>query len=167
MANGIYERQGNIRIDGYGYAGRGQSLSVPVIEEIMQEFVAGGVGGTLEIPMGRVANMESTFTIRTHEPKPYQTFGKNNLSVKYMASAVDDDGVERPIRYEMRGRITKIEEAEKSPEGEHTFTMRMHVTSYGKFVDDEEAIFIDIKAVIFRPDGKTDVWESMRKSLGI
>ena len=167
MANGIFERQGVVFVDGYGYAGRCMSFTVPVVEEVMQEHVAGGYGGTVEIPMGRVASMESTMTLKTHDRQLHKAMSKPDVSIKYRASAVDDDGTEHSIRYELRGRLSRWEEAEKTPEGEHTVSLRMHVTSFAKFVDDEEVFFIDIKALVYRPDGSDDVWENLRKSLGL
>lgn len=167
MADGIYERQGTLSKDGFGFAGQITEFTPPVVEEIMQEHNAGGLGGTLEIPMGRVANMEATWTLKTHAADAYKGTAKNNVSVKYRASGVDDDGNEVPIRYELRGRITRIEESAKTPDGESTITERMHVTSYIKYVNNEEVRAIDIKALIFRPDGQTDIWEGMRKSMGL
>lgn len=167
MANGVFERQGTLWKDGYGFAGKATEFTPPVIEEVMQEHNAGGVGGTLEIPMGRVSNMEATWTLKTHDADAYKGAHRNNVSVKYRASAVDDDGNEMPIRYEIRGRITKSEEAAKSPDGESTITERMHVTAYSKYVNNVLVREIDIKALIFKPDGQTDIWDGMRKSMGL
>ena len=167
MANGVFERQGTFWKDGYGFAGKSTEFTPPVVEEIMQEHNAGGVGGTLEIPMGRVANMEATWTLKTHDGDAYKGTNRNNVSIKYRASAIDDDGNEIPIRYELWGRITRFEEPSKTPDGESTINERMHVTKYIKFVNNEQVRLIDIKAVSFMPDGQTDIWADMRRSMGL
>lgn len=167
MANGVFERQGTFWKDGYGFAGKATEFTPPAVAELMQEHNAGGVGGTLEIPMGRVENMESTWTLKTHDSDAYQGTHKSNVSVKYRASGVDEDGNEVPIRHELWGRITRTEESAKTPDGESTITERMHVTKYIKFVNNEQVFLIDIKRPSFMPDGKTDVWADMRRSMGL
>ena len=167
MANGVYERQGVISKDGYGFAGNSTEFNTPPIEEVMQEHNAGGTGGTLEIPMGRVSNMEATWTLKTAHADAYKATHRNNVGIKYRASAVDEDGNEVPIRYELWGRITRREESGKTPDGESTITERMHVTAYKKYVNNEMVTEIDIKALVFKPDGGEDIWSGMRKSLGM
>ncbi|MTI13426.1 phage major tail tube protein [Sansalvadorimonas verongulae] len=157
-----------VSLDGYGYAGTVQSHTPPAVEMVVQEHTAGGLAGTDEILMNKVASMEATTVIKTHDEKLSSVLGRGDVSQKVRGNLKDEDGNDIAVMYEYRGRVTRIEEAEMSGgDGEHTITYRQHITKYTKSINGVPVFSVDIKAVSLKPDGKTDTWEQYRKNLGI
>ncbi len=155
-----------LSVDGIGYIGKLQTFTPPVIEEVVEEYTGGGLGGTIEVPMDRVGIVESTWVVSTHELSLTNVIMKNDVPVSIRGYAVDITGARVPVKYEMRGRVTRYDEGDATPAGENTVTQRMAVMKYTKTVNNEEAIHFDNLARVLRFGG-IDIWEDVRRALGI
>ena len=156
----------NLFADGYGYAGEVQSLTPPIIEEVVEEFSGGGFGGVIDIPMDRVNKPEASWVVTKHDENLPSLIGRNNKPVKFRCLAVDEDGNRIPVHYEMRGRVTSHDEGELTAGGTNAITQRMSVQKYTKTVNGVEVLHLDIKGRILRFNG-VDVWADARRALGI
>lgn len=53
----------NLFVDGTGYAGRIKEFKPPKVEPTSQEYLAGGMAGKIDLPMGAVEKLETEFTL--------------------------------------------------------------------------------------------------------
>lgn len=97
-------------VDGRGYAGLASAIEVPKVEQVMRDYSAGGMGGGIEVPMGRLEKLTATITFQGFAPELYTHFGIAEgavLPFTVRGSAEDGNGTTHSHVVKMRGLIKK------------------------------------------------------------
>ena len=157
----------NLFLEGEGYLGKVEEVTLPNLTWKIEEFQGGGMIAPLSARMG-LEKLSTSFVIKSFETKALKCIGganQNNLSLTFRGALSDADGV-RHIRCEMRGIASSIETAAIKVGESSAITFNMDL-SYIKFLENNQNIYeIDIKNHVFKT-GDVDYLADERKALGI
>lgn len=67
----------NLFVDGRGYAGQIEEITLPKLTPTLQEYKAGGMSAPIDIPMGSHEKMEADFTLKSFDPEILKLFKVN------------------------------------------------------------------------------------------
>lgn len=157
-------------VDGQGYAGRVDELTLPKLTRKMAEFRAGGMNAPFEIDMG-MEKLEAEFTLAEYSEDVLKLWGvKNNaqLGLRFKGSIEADDGSAAVTAIEviLRGRWREVDMG--NWKGGDSATMKVAVAvSYYRFTSNgEDIIEIDVLNLVEKVDGKDRLAEH-RKAIGL
>lgn len=98
----------NLFVDGRGFAGRVNELTLPKLAPILQEYRAGGMSAPIDVPMGSHEKLEMELTLNGFDGHILKLFKVHLGSlVPFTARGVtaDDDGAKHSMVVTMRGLI--------------------------------------------------------------
>ena len=119
-------------VDGFGYAGNADSVQLPTVEVIKEDYRAAGMDGSIALDMGLSA-MECSFTLSSFDANALATWG---LGEGYMVPVIvrgalesTNGNVEQVVAY-MRGTIRSVTPSEFTPGAKATLAFVMDVREY-------------------------------------
>ncbi|MDE1170934.1 MAG: phage major tail tube protein [Verrucomicrobium sp.] len=154
-------------IDGKGYAGNIDELTLPPLTTKMEDFRAGGMDSSIAIEMGQ-EKMEFKFTLSAYEPAALALWGVGEgSSVPLVArGAVQNlDGTVEPVIVTMRGTIRSIEPAawQAGNKSSVPFTVDLRAYKY----EQNGVVIHDIDVVnMIRLVNGVDALQSQRDAIG-
>lgn len=102
----------NLFIDGRGYAGRVEEVQLPKIEEESEDYKAGGMLGSVKIPMG-LKGLEMEFTLAEFSVDVLDQWGVadiGGIGARFLAAAVAGDGTGTDaIEISVRGKWDSLD----------------------------------------------------------
>lgn len=169
MAFGDILQDINLHIDGEGFAGRIGELTLPKIAPKVMEYIAGGMGGPIDIPMGTLEKMEAEFTLKGANADVLALLGirpglEKPFSVRGVT--VDSSGVQKPVKVDMRATVRDIDFGAWKPGEETTTKISVTVNRYEYQRDGQQLILHDVLTRELIING-TDQTADMRAALGL
>ncbi len=159
----------NLFVDGNGYAGVVEELTVPKLSVKMDDHYAGGMDAPIALEMG-MEKLECDFTLCEYDPAIINLFGlRDGAQVGLtLRGGLDNEDVNTvtPVVVSLRGAWKEIDlgswkAGEKAP-------LKVSVTLryYKLEIDGTELVEIDVNNMVRKING-TDQLESMRSAIGL
>ena len=161
-------RNMNLFVDGRGYAGRVEEVSLPKLTLVTEEYRGGGMDAPVEIDMG-LEKLECDFTTSAIDADLLKAWGVSHgalLPAAFRGALVSEDGTVRGVEARVRGYVREIDwgtwkSGEKAP------LKCMMSVRYYRFTHDGDVIHeIDVENMK-RIVAGTDQLEAQRQALGI
>ena len=146
----------NLFIDGRGQAGQIEEYTLPKISVVMMEIGAGGMGGTIDVPMAQIEKMETEFTLNSVGGDTYKLLTVVNgatIPVTARAVAQDDDGTKHAFVARMRGIVKEPDQGSWKRGGDAKQKVAMTLRSYQLLRDGEELFYADPVNMVMRVNG--------------
>jgi uncharacterized protein len=167
MLNSVILKNFTLSVDGEGYAGRIEELTLPKLTIKTEEFRGGGMDMPIEIDMG-MEKMECDFTLTEYSGEVIRRFGLapgNDVPLTLRGAAEAEDGTVFPITVEVRG-IWKEVDMGTWKAGEKAIMKVMVACRYYKYTEDgTDLIEVDLENMKRIVNGE-DQLEAMRGALG-
>ncbi|ABB56780.1 phage major tail tube protein [Synechococcus elongatus] len=158
----------NLFVDGRGYAGVIEQLTLPKLTTQMEEYRGGGMDAPVEIDLGQ-EKLECTFQLFEYDPNVVRLWGLADgaaTQVTARGGLRRDGEAAVPIVVNMRGVVKEMDAGDWTA-GEKTSGQFMMALRYIKVaIDGQELIEVDVVNMI-RKVGGTDQLESIRAAIGI
>jgi len=155
-------------VDGRGYAGNVEELTLPKLTLKTEEFRNGGMDAPIEIELG-MEKLECEFTLTRFDSSVLKLFGLSSgrtVPLTIRGAIVSDDGTQNAIVVNLQGIIREMDLGNWKP-GEKATLKIMTALRYYKLTHSGEVIHeIDIPNMV-RTIGGVDQLNSMRNALGI
>ncbi|ATW34498.1 phage major tail tube protein [Candidatus Williamhamiltonella defendens] len=159
----------NLYIDGKGYAGVIEEITLPKLTLKSEEFRGGGMDAPIKIDMG-MEHLETGFTLKVFDKSTLTHYGLGNGHRVIMTIRggmySDEDGAQFPVVIKLQGMITEMDfgtwKAGESGSVKATVSLRYyHLTING-----EEVHEIDINNMVRKIDG-VDYLAQTRRNIGL
>ena len=157
----------NLFVDGRGYVGLIEDITLPKLSATMTELQSGGMDVPLDVEMG-MDKLECSFNLFEYDVNVIKQFGLGNgaqvpLTLK---GAMDDEEKVIPIVITIKGAWKELDfgnwKAGDNPKLGVTVSLRY----YKLEIDGKPMVEIDVANMIRKIDGK-DQLESTRSAIGI
>lgn len=168
MAASDIRKNLNLFVDGRGYAGQVESVSVPKLQLKTEDFRGGGMNMPIELTLG-MEKLEGSFVLVSYDRDVLSLFGvtEGNTVPFVVREALESyDGTITPAVHTMRGKIKEIDSGESKPDTIPKLTVHMALNYY-KLVHGTTTVHeIDAINMIQVVNG-TDTLTAMRSALGM
>jgi hypothetical protein len=158
----------NLFVDGRGYAGDVEELSLPALTMKTEEFRAGGMDAPVEVEMG-MEKLECEFTLTKFDREVLKRFGLGTGQVTQLTMRghiESDDGATAPVIVNLRGKVREIDFGAWKP-GEKATLKAVIALRYYKLTHSGEVLHeIDVPGMK-RVIGGIDQLAAQRASLGV
>ncbi|MFD2179543.1 phage major tail tube protein [Veronia pacifica] len=160
----------NLFIEGQGYAGVVEELTLPKLSRKTEEYRGGGMNGEVEIDLG-MEKLEMEFTLREYSREVLEHWGVCDLAgvgLRMLGAAVRDDSTceTGTIEVVVRGRWRELD-FDSAKSGEMGTMKVMVAVSYYKYLINGDAVIeIDHANMIEKVNG-IDRLEGQRKALSM
>ncbi|MCF6775996.1 phage major tail tube protein [Thiotrichales bacterium 19X7-9] len=152
-----------VYLDGYGYLGEASEVQLPKITLKTAELSAAGISGIIEVDLGKVEKMESSFKLKGVHIKPINALGLGNSIPLILRAAIKNaDGTIKQIIIEMRGLIKEIDHGTFNSEDMGETSVLMSVHYYRLSEDNEDIIEIDPMNNIRKINGENSLADSIK-----
>lgn len=159
----------NLFVDGRGYAGQIEEITLPKITSTMQEYKAGGMSAPIDIPMGGHEKLETDFTLRSFDPDVLKLFNVNMGSeVKLTArgAVTTDAGKIKAVIVKMEGLIKEFDMGAWKAADELKLKVSMSLKYYKLEFDKKDIIESNPEKMELKVNGK-DLLADTRTALGL
>lgn len=157
----------NLIIDGRGFAGLFDEITLPDIEFVIEDHRAGGMDGSAPIELGQEA-MELSFVASEHSPYHYKLTGlqnQNAVPLTFRAAMVDDTET-WPYVIKCSGMIKSLSLGTIQNGQKNNLEVTMGLRFFELSINSEELMHIDVTNMIRRIGG-TDHLQAQREALGL
>ena len=155
-------------IDGRGYAGNVEELTLPKLSMKTEEFRAGGMDAPIDIEMG-MEKLESEFTLTRFDKEVLKLFGlapSKQIPFTIRGAVVSDDGTQTAVIVNLQGNIKEMDYGSWKPGDKSTLKLAISVRYY-KLTHGQDIVHeIDIPNMV-RIIGGVDQLAKTRNALGI
>jgi len=163
-------KDGNLFVEGGGLAGRFQDLTPPKLSKKMEEIMAGGMLGAVDIEMA-IEKLTCSFTLYEWNKeilKQYGVVGNASIGLRFMFALERDDasGEVTPVEIVFRGKIQELD-FNTFKKGDMTpLKVEMTGSYYRIDFDGETLIEIDMVGMVQKVNG-VDVLADRRAAIGV
>lgn len=151
-------------VDGVGKAGKVTEGAPPKVALLVEEHIAGGMGGSVDIMMGAVEKMETTVTMSGVEADYYRHIG-STIGMTYRGTTNDGE-TEQAVIHQMRGLVREADGDAMKRKDKGSTKNTMTVEYYKLTIGGVVIMEVDVMGKKFIVDGK-DLWAQQRANLGI
>ncbi|MGI1678975.1 MAG: phage major tail tube protein [Cellvibrionaceae bacterium] len=155
-------------VDGRGFAGNVEELTLPKLTLKTEEFRNGGMDAPIEVEMG-MEKLESEFTLTRFDKNVLKLFGlaPGQLTPLTIRGAViSDDGTQTAVVVNLQGIVREMDPGNWKP-GEKATLKIMMALRYYKLTHGGDVVHeIDIPNMV-RTIGGVDQLSAVRSALGI
>lgn len=160
----------NLFLDGESYAGRATEIGLPKLARKMEDFIAGGMAGPIEIDMGQ-EKLEGEITLAEFSRKVLDTYGvtsADGVTMRFRGAAVNDGTTSATdaIEIVMRGRFKDIDMGTVKNADNSEMKLSYALTYYKYVLNGEDIIEIDMLGMILMVNG-VDRLEEQRNALAL
>jgi len=154
-------------VDGRGYAGRVDEITLPKLAIKMEEYRAGGMDVPIEIDLG-MEKLEAEITFSEYDPELFRLFGiMDNSTVNFtLRGGLQGTGDAQPVVVNLRGKIKELDSGSWKAGDKATLKCMISIFYYKLTIDRRELIEIDAENMIRKING-VDQLSSMRQALGV
>lgn len=156
----------NLYVDGRGYAGNVDEMTLPNLAIVGEDYRAGGMDAPVEVDMG-MEKLESTFVLSKFDADIDRLFSSPGFIALTFRGAVESlDATVRPVVVKMSGKIHGIETGTATPGTKATKTYRVPLVRYSYTLDGVAVHDIDVlnmKRII----GGVDRLAEQRRAIGL
>lgn len=161
-------RNFNLYVDGRGYAGRVDEVSLPKLVVMTEEHRAGGMDLPVEIDLG-MEKLELAFTLSAFDADVLRQFGLApgaSVPATIRGALQDEDGTVKPVVVNARGILREVDPGTWKPGEKATLQGVLALRYYKLTIDGDEIHEIDAENMV-RKIGGTDQLVEVRKALGV
>lgn len=158
----------NLFVDGRGYAGQIDEYNAPDLSITTEDYRAGGMDAPIAIEMGQEP-LETSFSLIAYDADVLALWGvAEGASVPFIVRGALEsfDGTVKPVRHEMRGKITSIGRGTWAPGQKPALTITMRLSYYKEVHDGSTLHEIDVENMIRIVNG-TDRLAAQREAIGL
>ena len=161
-------RNFNLFIDGRGYAGEANMVTLPTLAVKTEAYRAGGMDAEVDIDMG-MEKLEASLELSGIDRDLVRQWGLsegNQIPLTVRGALRDDDGTTTPVVVNLRGQVKQLDWGDWKA-GESVPIKAMISVRYYKYVDNGDTLIeIDVENMVRIVDG-VDQLAEMRAALGI
>jgi P2 family phage contractile tail tube protein len=156
-------------VDGRGYAGKVEEITLPKLTVKTEEYRAGGMDVPISIDMG-MEKLETDMTFSDYDSEIFKLFGiiSGNLVALTLRGALQEpdktDAI--PVVLHLRGTIRELDFGTWKAAEKATLKMAMDLRAYKLTYNNADIIEIDAENMIRKIDG-TDQLATFRTALGL
>ncbi len=158
----------NFFVDGVGFTGRAEEITLPKVTHKMEEYQGAGMLAPVEIDLG-LEKLEMDFTLKEFSPEIIKQMGTglSGVACRWVGAAVsDDDHSTDAIEIHARGRFRE-QDLGTSKMGEAAALKAAMALTYFKYVlNGETLIEVDSVNMVYVVDG-VDLLEQQRSALSM
>lgn len=160
-------RNFNVMIDGFGYGGRADEVTLPTLSIATEEHRAGGMDSPVEVDMG-MELMESTIVLSDYDEAVIAGFGLLGAGVPItLRGAIQRQGeAAQAVVIKMLASLKSREVGTWTTNGKHTTTLTYSVRKYSEAINGVEYVNIDVENMVRVING-VDQLATQRAALGI
>jgi P2 family phage contractile tail tube protein len=158
----------NLYVDGRGYAGNVDEVSLPILNIVGEDYRAGGMDAPIEIDMG-MEKLEATFKVSKFDRDLIAKWGVavgGTIPLVLRGALESLDGTVQAVVVKLTGRIHSMEVDTVTPGAKAAMTFRFAATAYSYQQDGETLIDIDVRNMK-RIIGGVDRLAAQRKAIGL
>lgn len=157
----------NLIVDGHGFAGKFDEVTLPDITLVTEDHRAGGMDGSVPLDVGQ-EGMELSFVASEHSPYHYKLIGlqnQNAVPLTFRAAMVDDTEV-WPYIVKCSGMITGLSLGTVQNGQKNNLEVTMGLRFFELTINQEELVHVDFPNMIRRIGG-IDQLQEQRAALGL
>lgn len=147
-----------------GYAGRCDELKLPEVALATEEYRAGGLGGTVDLPMGHLEKMEAEMMLSGLDPEYTRVLGQEDGALTFRGS-IGDGFTEGEAIFEMRGFFKKAAFGDLKTGDKGSTRLTCNVRYFKATIADVVVLEVDIINKRWVVDG-VDRFAAQRAALG-
>jgi P2 family phage contractile tail tube protein len=154
----------NLYVDGRGYAGNAEEVTLPNLNITGEDYRAAGMDAPVEVDLG-MEKLELSFKVSKWETELEGLFGQL-INATFRGAVEDLDGTVKACVIKMRGKIHAIERDSVTPGAKVGNSYRMPLVSYSYSLDGVTVHDIDVvnmKRII----GGVDRLAAQRRAIGL
>lgn len=157
----------NLFVDGRGYAGRVDEVTLPKLSIKTEEFKGGGMDVPIELDMG-MNKLECDLTISEYDPEIVKMFGLRSGAQVPLTLRGGLDGEEgvSPVVVTLTGAWRELDFGGWKPGEKAPLKVSVAVRYYRLEIDGQELVEIDAENMVRKING-TDQLEAIRGALGM
>lgn len=157
----------NLFVDGRGYAGRIDEITLPKLTVKTEEFQGAGMSAPVEIDMG-MEKLEMDMTFSEYDPELFKLFGLTNGSeVAFtIRGALEGNGTTIPVVINARGYFKELDFDSWKPAEKATLKCSVACNYYKLAIDGVELIEVDPINMIRNVNG-SDQLSKLREALQV
>ena len=157
----------NVYVDGRGYAGRVDEITLPKLTIKTEEYQGAGMSAPVEIDMG-MEKLELDLTFSEYDPELFKLFGLTNGSefALTLRGALQGTGETSPVVINVRGYFKEMDFDSWKPAEKATLKCSVACNYYKLTINDTELIEIDPVNMIRNVNG-IDQLSEIRQALQI
>jgi len=154
-------------VDGRGYAGRVDEITLPKLSIKTEEYRGGGMDVPIDIDLG-MEKLEAEITFSEYDPELFRLFGiMDNSTVNFtLRGGLQGTGDAEPVVINLRGKIKELDSGSWKAGDKATLKCMIAIFYYKLTIDRRELIEIDAENMIRKING-VDQLSSMRQALGV
>lgn len=154
-------------VDGRGYAGRVDEITLPKLSIKTEEYRGGGMDVPIDIDLG-MEKLEAEITFSEYDPELFRLFGiMDNSTVNFtLRGGLQGTGDAEPVVVNLRGKIKELDSGSWKAGDKATLKCMISIFYYKLTIDRRELIEIDAENMIRKING-VDQLSSMRQALGV
>ena len=159
----------NLYFDGNDFVGEVQELTPPKVTPKFREYMAGGMGATIDIPTGEVEKLESDFTLNSVSRtvlKQLKVVPGSTVPFEFRGATVSQDGTKGRVIVTQRGLIKETDYGSWKPGEDTSLKIGMTLDYYRLSIDGEVIHEIDPVNFVCVING-VDQTAELRAALGI
>ena len=160
-------RNFNVMIDGFGFAGRADEVTLPTLSIATEEHRAGGMDSPVDVDMG-MELMELSVVISDYDESIISGFGLLGPGVPVtLRGAIQRQGeAAQAVVVKMLGGLKSREVGAFSVGGKQTTTLTYSVRKYSEAINGVEYVNIDVENMVRVING-VDQLASQRAAIGL
>lgn len=162
-------RNFNAFVDGRGYAGKVEEITLPKLTVKTEEFRAGGMDIPISMDLG-MEKMDCELTFAEYDPALLKLFGlvaQNWVALTLRGALTESNKIEAtPVVIYVQGTITELDFGTWQASEKASLKMKMDLVYYKLVHNGEELIEIDAEGMVRKIDG-VDQMASTRQALGL
>lgn len=160
-------RNFQVLIDGRGYAGRADEVTLPTLAITTEEHRAGGMDSPVEVDMG-MELMEASVVLSDYDESVIAGFGLlgNGVPITLRGAIQRQGEAAQPVIVKMLAGLKSREVGAFAVGGKQTTTLTYSVRKYAESINGVEYVNIDVENMV-RVIGGVDQLASQRAAIGL
>jgi P2 family phage contractile tail tube protein len=162
-----YLRNMNLYVDGRGFAGRVEEVTLPKLTLKTEEYRGGGMDAAVEIDLG-MEKLECELTVNEYDPKLFALLGLQpgkqvNISLR---GAMDSEGNVIPVAVSLTGSWKEIDMGSWKAGEKASIKVTVSARYYQLKINNESVIEIDVVNMVRMINGE-DQLADVRAAIGV
>ncbi len=145
-------------------------LTPPDIELKTETFTGSATGGEKAKVLPILKELKPKLNFSDMNAKVFALIGnpEGKDEPLILRGSMDRDGVAFGVKITMQGDWFKASNGEMATGGQEANTeIEGSLDLYSIEIDGKQSLYVDIVNRVYKPDGETDVWENIRKNIGL